>query len=67
MKSFILKRQPKSYNSWKGASNAKKESYSEEIYQSLEKYNPVAQVIKEDLYGTFYYFYKKDLNHDADN
>jgi len=67
MHSFILKRQPKSYNSWKGATTAKKEGYKTAIETSFKQFNPIYAKLTDDLYGTLYYFYKKDLNSDADN
>lgn len=67
MHSFIQKRQPKSYNGWKGASAANKASYKTAIETSFRKFNPNYTRLTDDLYGTLYYFFKKDLNSDADN
>lgn len=67
MYSFILKRQPKSYNSWKGATAIKKATYKADIQTSFKQFHPIHTTLTDDLYGTLYYFFKKDLNSDADN
>jgi len=67
MHSFILKRQPKSYNSWRGATGIKKANYKTAIENSFKHFYPTHTTLTEDLYGTMYYFFKKDLESDADN
>ena len=67
MHNFILKRQPKSYNSWKAASRTKKASYKTGIEDSFRQFHPTHALLTDDLYGIVYYFFKKDLNSDADN
>jgi len=67
MHSFILKRQPKSFNSWRHASAAKKASYKTAIENSFRQFHPTHTTLTEDLYGTLYYFFKRDLDSDADN
>lgn len=68
MHSFILKRQPRSYNSWKGTTNAKKELYKSDIKESFRQFYPThATPLTGDLYGTIFYFFKKNLDIDADN
>lgn len=68
MFSFIIKRQPKSYNSWRGATNAKKQGYKAAMESSFHQfYTKYTLYSNSDLYGLIYYFYKKDLNNDADN
>jgi len=65
--SFILKRQPKSYNGWNQSSATKKANYKQSIVDSFNKYNTLEEVITEELYGLLYYFFKRDYQTDADN
>jgi len=67
MHSFILKRQPKSYNSWSRASATKKLKYKSDIESSFRQFHPTHTILTDDLYGILYYFFKKNHNHDADN
>jgi len=67
MYNFILKRQPKSYNSWRGASAIKKQNYKSALENSFRQFYPNHSLLTHDLYGILYYFFKKDLDHDADN
>jgi Holliday junction resolvase RusA-like endonuclease len=66
MNSFIIKRQPYTFNSWKGASITKKSNYKTLIIKALQQFNKENK-LKGELYGTVYYFHKKDVNIDADN
>ncbi len=38
-----------------------------EIKNSFKKIYPQHEMLSGDLYGTIYYFFKRDLNNDADN
>lgn len=67
MYNFILKRQPKSFNSWKKINFEQKSSYKEEIESSFRQFNHTHRTLKDDLYGILYYFFTKDTNSDADN
>lgn len=64
--SFIIKRQPKSYNSWK-KNSSKGQNYIEEIRNSFTIYNPTFTKKTEQLYGIAYYFHSKKTGTDADN
>lgn len=64
--SFIIKRQPKSYNSWK-KSSIKGQNYIKEIRNSLKTFNPNFTKKTELLYGIAYYFHSKKTGTDADN
>ncbi len=65
MHSFILKQRPNSYNS---NIKAKKTNYTLAIQNAFRKFYPIPSInSEEELYGTIYYFYKKDLGLDADN
>lgn len=67
MHSFILKRQPPSYNGWRKAPPAKKARYKADIETSFMQFNPAHITLTAELYGTLYYFFKKDRDSDADN
>lgn len=67
MNCLILKRQPPTYNSWKGASIIKKDNYKKQLLEVLLKYNPSFTIIQGELYGTVYHFFNKDVKIDADN
>lgn len=64
--SFIIKRQPKSYNSWKKNSE-KGQNYIQEIRNSFILYNSSFTKKTEHLYGIAYYFHSKKIGTDADN
>lgn len=66
MNSFIIKRQPYTFNSWKGASTAKKNSYKSIIRNAFRLFNTDI-ILTEELYGTVYHFFNKNVNIDADN
>lgn len=66
MNSFIIKRQPLTSNSWKNASETKKNNYKNLIQKSFRKFNKDKK-LKNELYGTVYHFYNKNLKIDADN
>lgn len=66
MYNFILKTQPKSFNSWhKTATPGIK--YAEDVKNAFKRYNKKAILLNEDLYGIVYYFCKKSTKTDADN
>ena len=67
MYSFILKRQPKSYNSWGTASSIKKAKYKSDIESSFRNFHPSHVMLNDDLYGTLFYLFKKDVRSDVDN
>jgi Holliday junction resolvase RusA-like endonuclease len=67
MHSFILKRQPKSFNGWHKASVSKKEGYKADIEKAFREFYPTHSKLEYELYGVLYYFFKKDFNSDADN
>jgi hypothetical protein len=67
MTCFLIKRQPKSYNSWNGVTAVKKQSYREAVVNAFETANPKAAVKEENLYGLIYYFFKTNTGADADN
>jgi Endodeoxyribonuclease RusA len=67
MHSFIFKQQPKSFNSWKGSTLARKLKYKADIEASFKRYNPSHVTLADDLYGVLYYFFKEDTKSDADN
>lgn len=64
---FIVKRQPPTFNSWKGASKEKKRIYKACIENSVNKYNEVSSLSSGDMYGLVFHFYNKNLKIDADN
>jgi len=66
MNCFIVPRQPKSYNTWK-KNSAKGQNYLSDIHDSFKKIYEEHQLLTGDLYGSIYYFFKKDLHNDADN
>jgi Holliday junction resolvase RusA-like endonuclease len=66
MQSFIVKRQPKSYNKARLTKESGKK-YSAEIRESHSNFNPEHTQLKGELYGIVYYFFKKDTGTDADN
>ena len=66
MQSFFFKRQPYTFNSWKGASETKKNNYRTLIKESFSQFN-THNVLPDELYGTVYHFYNRNLNIDADN
>jgi Holliday junction resolvase RusA-like endonuclease len=67
MKNCVLKRQPKSYNSWNSATRVKKEKYKLDIENAFKKFYPTHAKLTEDLYGIVYYFHKNKSGTDADN
>lgn len=67
MFNFIVKRKPKSFNSWRGASDTKKLGYKRALESSFQQVYPTHTILTYDLYGILYYFFKRDFNHDADN
>jgi hypothetical protein len=67
MYSFIIKRQPLSFNGWRKASTEKKRGYRKIIEDSIKYANPEYKITDDDLYGVLYYFFKKDLQSDVDN
>jgi Holliday junction resolvase RusA-like endonuclease len=64
---FIMRRKPKSYNSWKTSSKKGKDSYRTTVQESFKRFNPQHVMPVNDLYGILYYFFKKDFDNDADN
>lgn len=66
IQSFIIKRQPKSYNSWK-KNSTKGRNYISDIRNSFSQFNPKFHKRTELLYGIAYYFHNKTTGTDADN
>lgn len=64
--SFIVKQQPKSYNSWK-INSKKGQNYLTSIRISFNNFNPIFTKKTGDLYGIAYYFHTKNSGTDADN
>jgi Holliday junction resolvase RusA-like endonuclease len=64
MHSFILRQKPNSYNSNTGN---KKVNYTTKIQNAFRQFYPTHTTLTNELYGTLYYFYKRDINIDADN
>lgn len=64
--SFIVRRQPKSYNSWQ-MSSTKGQAYMTSIRASFNSFNPSFVKRSEELYGIAYYFHTKNSGTDADN
>ncbi len=67
MYNFIVRRQPKSFNSWRNATYSSKESYKADIKTSFMQFHLEHKYLNEDLYGILYYFFKRDVKVDADN
>jgi Holliday junction resolvase RusA-like endonuclease len=67
MYSFVLKRQPKSYNGWNKASKMSKDNYKTAIEEAFQKLNQISDPLTDELYGVLYHFFRKDLQIDADN
>lgn len=67
MNCFLIKRQPKSYNSWNGVTASKKRSYREAIVDAFSEANPAVTARDNDLYGSIYYFARRNPHVDADN
>jgi Holliday junction resolvase RusA-like endonuclease len=67
MKNCVLKRQPKSYNSWNKTSQIKKDKYKSDIENAFKKFYPTPTKLAEDLYGIVYYFHRNKNRTDADN
>lgn len=66
MNSFIIKRQPLTFNSWKKASATKKTNYKTLIQNAFRQFN-IENKLTNELYGAVYHFYNKNVNIDADN
>ena len=64
MHSFILKKKPHSFNANRGK---KKDNYIAHIRGSFKSFYSEHTRLNGDLYGSLYYFYKKDLGLDTDN
>lgn len=64
MYSFILRQKPNSYNSNKGK---KKDIYTAKIQSAFKQFYPTHTILTNELYGTFYYFFKRDIKIDTDN
>lgn len=45
----------------------KKAKYKSDIEASFRRFHPTHVTLTEDLYGTLHYFFRKDLDSDADN
>lgn len=59
---FLLKRQPKSYNSKSGM-----DKYKSAVVAAFKLAHEVDTPCKDELYGVVYHFFKKDVRADADN
>ena len=66
MNSFILKRPPYSFNSWKKATASQKLRYKTLLENAFAQFN-AENKHETDLYGIVYHFYTKNENIDADN
>lgn len=66
MNSFVIKRQPLTFNSWKKASATKKNNYKTLIQTAFRQFN-TENILTNELYGAVYHFYNKNENIDADN
>lgn len=64
--SFLVKKKPQSYNSWK-KTKTKGQNYIAEIRKSLSHYNAAFTMLTGDLYGISYYFHSSTNQTDADN
>jgi hypothetical protein len=64
--SFVLKRQPKSFNRWKIHSSIGQE-YLTSLRSALAQFNPTFAKKTGELYGIAYYFHAKGTGTDADN
>lgn len=64
--SFILKRQPKSYNKWK-RNSTKGQNYLNYIRDTFNEFYNSFTPKTGELYGIAYYFHSKATQTDADN
>lgn len=64
--SFLVKRKPKSYNSWKKTKTSG-QNYLNSIRTALSFYHSSFTALTGELYGIAYYFHNKPTQTDADN
>lgn len=67
MHCFVLRIKPRSYNSWKHATDAARRSYATSIKLGVERFCSDYAVVNTNLYGVVYHFYQTDTGIDADN
>lgn len=67
MYSFIYKNKPISHNKFRKNNEAYRAKYETAIQTAFRSFHPTHPILKGELYGIVYYFYKKPQTIDADN